>query len=163
MQERTVIVDGFSKTYAMRGWRLGYGIMPEPLAGRSSSCTHAYGCTAEFTQWAASKRSAGRRTGWRRWWPNPQAARPAGGGPERHPGHLLSRAARRVLRLPQRHRAGTARRRFGAADLRQAGVALLPGTAFGDNGEGYLRLSYATSMENLEEALGRVEALVHTL
>ncbi len=162
MQERTIIVDGFSKTYAMSGWRLGYGIMPEPLARRVELLlTHAYGCTAEFTQWAAVEALRGSQD-----WVAAMVA------------EYRRRRDRVVARLnaipgiscrepqgafyvfPNVTRLGLPVDELADRILRQAGVALLPGTAFGENGEGYLRLSYATSMENLEQGLERIERFV---
>lgn len=165
MQERTVIVDGFSKTYAMSGWRLGYGIMPETLARRVELLlTHAYGCTAEFTQWAAVEALRGSQD-----WVTAMVV------------EYRRRRDRVVARLnaipgiscrepqgafyvfPNVTGLGMPVDQLAERILREAGVALLPGTAFGDNGEGYLRLSYATSMENLEEALERLETFVRAL
>jgi aspartate/methionine/tyrosine aminotransferase len=165
MQERTVIVDGFSKTYAMSGWRLGYGIMPEPLARRVELLlTHAYGCTAEFTQWAAVEALRGSQD-----WVAAMVA------------EYRRRRDRVVARLnavpgiacrepqgafyvfPNVTQLGLPVDELAERILRQAGVALLPGTAFGENGEGYLRLSYATSMENLELALERIDRFVRDL
>jgi len=165
MQERTVIVDGFSKTYAMSGWRLGYGIMPEGLARRVELLlTHAYGCTAEFTQWAAVEALRGSQD-----WVTAMVA------------EYRRRRDRVVARLnaipgiscrvpqgafyvfPNVSELGLPVDELAERILREAGVALLPGTAFGENGEGYLRLSYATSMENLEEALERLGRFVRAL
>ena len=61
MAERTVVVDGFSKTYAMTGWRLGFGIMPEPLAKHMSALMHSNSCTATFVQKAGEAALTGRR------------------------------------------------------------------------------------------------------
>jgi aspartate/methionine/tyrosine aminotransferase len=165
MQERTVIVDGFSKTYAMSGWRLGYGIMPEALARRVELLlTHAYGCTAEFTQWAAVEALRGSQD-----WVAAMVA------------EYRRRRDRVVARLnaipgiscrepqgafyvfPNIRALGASSDQLAERLLHEAGVALLPGTAFGENGEGYLRLSYATSMENLERALERIGGFVRGL
>jgi aspartate/methionine/tyrosine aminotransferase len=155
MQERTVIVDGFSKTYAMSGWRLGYGIMPEELARRVELLlTHAYGCTAEFTQWAAVEALRGSQD-----W---VAAMVAEYRRRRDrvvarlnaiPGASCREPQERST-LSQRHGLGLPVDDLAERILREAGVALPPAPPSG-NGEGYLRLSYATSMENLEEALER--------
>jgi aspartate/methionine/tyrosine aminotransferase len=165
MPQRTVIVDGFSKTYAMSGWRLGYGIMPEELARQVELLlTHAYGCTAEFTQWAAVEALRGSQD-----WVMAMVA------------EYRRRRDRVVARLnaipgfscrepqgafyvfPNVTALGLPVDELAGRILREAGVALLPGTAFGQNGEGYLRLSYATSMENLDEALERLEAFARAL
>ena len=159
MQERTVIVDGFSKTYAMSGWRLGYGIMPEALARQVELLlTHAYGCTAEFTQWAAVEALQGS-----------QARVTAMVAEYRRrrdlvvkrlnamPGVTCREPQGAFYVFPNVTRLGQAVETLADGILREAGVALLPGTAFGANGEGYWRLSYATSMENLEKAMDRLD------
>ena len=159
MQERTVIVDGFSKTYAMSGWRLGYGIMPEALARQVELLlTHAYGCTAEFTQWAAVEALQGS-----------QARVTAMVAEYRRrrdlvvkrlnamPGVTCREPQGAFYVFPNVTRLGQAVETLAESILSEAGVALLPGTAFGLNGEGYLRLSYATSMENLEKAMDRLD------
>jgi aspartate/methionine/tyrosine aminotransferase len=158
MAERTVIVDGFSKTYAMTGWRLGYGIMPEMLAERVELLiTHSLGCSAHFTQYAAL-----------------EALR----GPQEWVGEMVAEYQRRrdlvvaglnaipgiSCQTPQGafyafpNIKGLEMPANALADLllEEAGVALLPGTAFGKYGEGYLRLSYANSYENLQKALERI-------
>ncbi len=155
MSARTVICDGFSKTYAMTGWRLGFGIMPEALAERVELLlTHSIGCTASFTQYAGLEALA---------------------GPQDEAGAMLEayRARREALvcglnaipgvhcRMPQgAFYAFPNVTAFGQpsawlADylLEEAGVAVLPGTAFGAQGEGYLRLCFANSLGNIHRAL----------
>jgi len=157
MAERTVIVDGFSKTYAMTGWRLGYGIMPEPLAERVELLlTHSVGCTATFTQYAGLEALTG-----------PQEPVEAVVAEYRRRRDVLVEGLNRIpgvrCRLPQGafyvfpNVSGLGRPAEWIALLEEAGVAVLPGTAFGANGEGYLRLCFANSMENLHEALARME------
>jgi aspartate/methionine/tyrosine aminotransferase len=162
MQQRTVIVDGFSKTYAMSGWRLGYGIMPEGLARRVELLlTHAYGCTAEFTQWAAVEALRGPQA-----WVEKMVAeyrRRRDLVVERlntMPGITCREPQGAFYVFPNVTRLGREVEPLADEILRETGVALLPGTAFGMNGEGYLRLSYATSMENLEEAMARIAEFV---
>lgn len=162
MAERTIIVDGFSKTYAMSGWRLGFGIMPEPLARRVELLlTHAYGCTAEFTQVAgveALRGSQARVTAmvaeYRRRRDRVVARLNA------MPGVRCREPQGAFYAFPNVTALGMPVDELAERLLREAGVAVLPGTAFGANGEGYLRLSYATSMENLERGLDRIEAFV---
>jgi aspartate/methionine/tyrosine aminotransferase len=165
MPERTVIVDGFSKTYAMSGWRLGYGIMPEALARQVELLlTHAYGCTAEFSQWAAVEALRGSQ--------DRVTAMVAEYRRRRDrvvarlndiPGIACREPQGAFYVFPNVKALGLTVDELAERILREAGVALLPGTAFGENGEGYLRLSYATSMENLEEGLERVDAFVRSL
>ena len=162
MADRTVICDGFSKTYALTGWRLGFGIMPEALAERVELLlTHSIGCTATFTQYAGLA---------------------AINGPQEKVDAMVAEYKRRrdrfvaalntipglSCRLPQGafyafpNVTAYGRTSQWLADylLEEAGVAVLPGTDFGLGGEGYLRLSFANSMEDLETALDRMtEAL----
>jgi aspartate/methionine/tyrosine aminotransferase len=162
MQERTIIVDGFSKTYAMSGWRLGYGIMPEALARRVELLlTHAYGCTAEFTQWAAIEALRGSQ-GWVEAMVAEYRRRRDRlvAGLNRIPGIRCREPQGAFYVFPNVTALGVKVDDLAQRILDQAGVALLPGTAFGANGEGYLRLSYATSMENLEQGLERIEGFV---
>ena len=155
MLERTVIVDGFSKTYAMTGWRLGYGIMPVDLARRIDLLlTHSVGSSAQFTQIAGL-----------------EAIR----GPQDRVGEVvkeyqlrrdllisgLNSIPRITCQMPQgAFYAFPNIRAFGMSSneladylLDEAGVALLPGSSFGDYGEGYLRLSYAASQEIIRAGL----------
>ena len=75
MLEKTIILDGFSKTYAMTGWRMGYGVMPAWLVDAVTKLmVNSNSCTASFTQRAGIARSTGRRTRWTAWWPNSAAA-----------------------------------------------------------------------------------------
>jgi len=127
MRERTIICDGFSKTYAMTGWRLGYGIMPEALAERVELLlTHSIGCTAAFTQQAGLEALQG-----------PQGA---------------------FYVFPNVKACGRTSSEVADYLLEEAGVAVLPGSAFGAYGEGYVRLCFANSMENIEKALERMAA-----
>jgi len=162
MVQRTILADGFSKTYAMTGWRLGFGIMPQPLADKMGLLlTHSVGCTATFTQFAGLEAVLG-----------PQDEVEAVRDRFRRRRDLMVRGLNAIpgVRCPMPQGAFYAFpnvQAFGrsAAELadyllEEAGVAVLPGTAFGHHGEGYLRLSYANSLENIEKAL---ERLAHVL
>lgn len=155
MAERTVICDGFSKTYAMTGWRLGYGIMPLPLAERVELLlTHSVGCTASFTQVAGLKAILG-----------PQEQAEAVVAEYRRRRDALVNGLNAIpgvhCRLPQGafyafpNLSAFKRSSSWLAEylLEEAGVALLPGTSFGSGGEGYLRLCFANSMETIQRAL----------
>jgi aspartate/methionine/tyrosine aminotransferase len=155
MAERTVIADGFSKTYAMTGWRLGYGIMPEALADRIQLLlTHTIGCTAHFTQYAGIEALTG-----------PQDAVDKMVAAYRRRRDLLVNGLNAIpgiscqipqgafYAFPNVKDLGISSAELANYILEEAGVALLPGTAFGEYGEGYLRLSYANSLENLERAM----------
>lgn len=165
MQERTVICDGFSKTYSMTGWRLGFGIMPEPLAERVSLLlNHAVGCTASFTQSAGLEALLG---------PQDQVEKVMLEYQRRR--DFLVSGLNQIKGINCRVPKGAFYvfpniKAFGKpsawlADyiLKEAGVALLPGTAFGKFGEGYLRLCFANSMENLEVALVRISSALEKL
>jgi aspartate aminotransferase len=165
MGERTVIADGFSKTYAMTGWRLGFGILPQFLAEKLDLLlTHSVGCTATFTQWAGLEAILG-----------PQDPVEAVVSEFRRRRDLMVAGLNAIpgVRCPMPRGAFYAFpnvQAFGrsSADLadrllEQAGVALLPGTAFGRNGEGYLRLSYANSVENIQTALERMAQVLERL
>ena len=155
MAERTIICDGFSKTYAMTGWRLGYGIMPAALAERVELLlTHAVGCTASFTQIAGVEALTG---------PQDRVAEVVAEYQRRREALVagLNAIPGVRCRTPQGafyvfpNVASFAKSADWLADylLNEAGVAVLPGTAFGAGGEGFLRLVYANSMENIELAL----------
>lgn len=164
MQERTIILDGFSKTYAMTGWRLGYGVMPGELAKLVTKLQiNSTSCTSSFSQMAAIEALT---------------------GPQHEVDVMVEEFKRRRdfiveglnsipgIRCHKPHGAfyvfpnitGTGKTSRELADfmLNEAGVACLSGTAFGKHGEGYLRFSYANSIPNIEKALGRIaKALKH--
>ncbi len=170
MQERTIILDGFSKTYAMTGWRLGYGVMPEQLAEQVAKLmTNSNSCTAAFSQMAGVEALTG---------PQEESYKMVEAFRERRgvivdglnaiPGiHCLKpRGAFYVFpNVKDVVKRGKFANAKALADhlLQEAGVATLSGTAFGEYGEGYLRLSYATSIENINEALNRIEHAVSKL
>jgi aspartate aminotransferase len=165
MAERTIIVDGFSKTYGMTGWRLGYGIMPEALAERVELLlTHAVGCTAHFTQYAGIEALTG---------PQTQVETEVTVYQERRdvivdglnaiPGLRCQKPAGAFYVFPNIRAFGMASEELARLLLEEGGVALLPGTAFGDYGEGYLRLSYANSMENIKRGLERMRVVLERL
>ncbi len=162
MQERTVILDGFSKTYAMTGWRLGYGVMSRELsAWISRLVTNSNSCTAAFTQMAGVAALTGDQG---------RSAQDGGGIPpparrdrawaERHTRNPLLHAARGVLRFPEHHELGITSRELADKLLNEGSVATLAGTAFGKYGEGFLRLSYATSLEKIRHALHRIRETI---
>ena len=158
MAERTVICDGFSKTYAMTGWRLGYGIMPEALAERVGLLlTHSIGCTASFTQVAGIEALRG-----------PQDQVDAVVAEYQRRRNMLVAGLNTVpgwrCRMPQGafyvfpniSATGKPSAWWENFLLDQAGVGALSGAAFGANGEGYLRFCFADSMENLRCAVERI-------
>jgi aspartate/methionine/tyrosine aminotransferase len=165
MAERTIIADGFSKTYAMTGWRLGFGIMPRPLAAKVDLLlTHSVGCTATFTQFAGLEAVLG-----------PQDRVQAVVAEFRRRRDLIVEGLNSIpgVRCPTPQGAFYAFpnvQAFGHSSaeladylLEEAGVAVLPGTAFGRNGEGYLRLTYANSLDNIQRALDSMSAALARL
>ena len=158
MRERTVICDGFSKTYAMTGWRLGFGIMPEPLAERVALLlTHSIGCTATFTQHAGLEALTGPQGQVEAVVAEYQRRRDVlVAGLNAIPGITCWVPQGAFYAFPNITAFG--RTSVWLADylLEEAGVAVLPGTAFGAAGEGYLRLCFANSMENIQRALERI-------
>ena len=165
MAERTIICDGYSKTYAMTGWRLGFGIMPEALAERVELLlTHSIGCTASFTQIAGIEALTG-----------PQDAVDAAVAEYQRRRDLLVAGLNALPGIECRSPKGAfyafpnitalGHNATWLADylLSEAGVATLPGTAFGDNGEGYLRLCFANSVDCLRLALERIGGAIGRL
>ena len=160
MKERTILLDGFSKTYAMTGWRMGYGVMPTKLAEHVTKLmVNSNSCTAAFTQMAGIQALR-------------QDPKPV------HEMVKIFQARRdRIVELLNSVEGVSCRLPKGAfyvfpntkalSDdspklaeflLQEGGIALLSGTSFGTVGQGYLRLSYATSVEMLEEGVRRMKA-----
>lgn len=159
MPERTIILDGYSKTYAMTGWRLGYGIMPADLADQVAKLqTNCNSCTASFTQIAGIEGIK---------------------GPQGEVDKMVSQFLKRrdivvkglndienvTCQVPEGafyafpNVSGFGIKSSELADriLNEAGVAVLSGTSFGVFGEGYIRISYANSIANIDKALGRLK------
>ncbi|NWJ45434.1 MAG: pyridoxal phosphate-dependent aminotransferase [Chloroflexi bacterium] len=159
MTARTVLLDGFSKTYAMTGWRLGYGLMPKEMAQKMAQLmVNTNSCTATFTQYAGIAALNGSQANseamisefWARRdlvldWLNTI------------PGVTCQIPAGAFYAYPNIKSFGQSAKAIADYLLHEAGVATLSGTAFGAEGEGYLRLSYANSRENLKEALSRMQ------
>ena len=161
-QQRTIIMDGFSKTYAMTGWRLGYGIMPEALAEKASLLlTHSVGCTATFTQLAGVEALTGPQEPVEAVCAEYQRRRDLiVAGLNAIPGVTCRRPQGAFYVFPNIKSFGLSSDDLADYLLQQAGVAVLPGSAFGRYGEGYLRLCYSNSSEQLQRALERMtEAL----
>jgi len=161
MLEKTIVLDGFSKTYSMTGWRLGYGVMPAWLASAVDVLmVNSNSCTASFTQ---------------------RAGLAALNGPQECVEDMVAEFRRRreaivhglngirgfrcavpqgaFYAFPNIAGTGLSSRELADLLLDKAGVACLSGTAFGSYGEGYLRFSYANSLENIQEALQRLRAV----
>jgi aspartate/methionine/tyrosine aminotransferase len=162
VRERAVLLDGFSKTYAMTGWRLGYGVMPAPLAEHVTRLmVNSASCTASFVQLAGIAALEGDQT------PVTQMVEAfrrrrdlVVDGLNTLPGVSCIRPRGAFYAFPNVTRLGRPSAEIAERLLNEAGVAVLPGTAFGAHGEGYLRLSYANSEANLRAALERMRPVL---
>jgi aspartate aminotransferase len=158
LAERTVILDGFSKTYAMTGWRLGYGVMAKPLAAHVARLmTNCNSCTNSFVQKAGKAALTGPQTAVDDMVAEFHRRRNRlVEGLNALPGVTCTMPTGAFYAFPNITGTGMSSADLAKAMLEEAGVAVLSGTAFGQYGEGYLRLSYANSIENLEKALARM-------
>ncbi len=165
MAERTIILDGFSKSYAMTGWRLGYGIMPEELVPHVVRlAVNSVSCAASFTQRAAIAALDGPQ--------DEVQAMAAEFGQRRRlitdglrsiPGINCPEPEGAFYAFPSIKETGLTSAEFEARAMADAGVALLSGAAFGEYGEGYVRLSYANSQENIQKAVAQLDRFVRSL
>jgi len=158
-KERTILLDGFSKTYAMTGWRMGYGVMRSDLATHITRLmTNSNSCTASFTQVAGIEAIRGDQSSVELMRSEFQARRDVFvAGLNRIKGFSCRMPKGAFYVFPNITKTGWKSKRLADALLEQAGVACLSGTAFGDFGEGYLRFSVANSLENLSKALEWIE------
>src|SRR6478735_3908951 len=160
MQERSILLDGFSKTYAMTGWRMGYGVMRPDLATHISRLmTNSNSCTASFTQIAGIEALRGSKKSvdaMRAEFEKRRDVMVAGLNKIKGFSCRVPHGAFYVF--PNITKTRWPSKKLADALLEDAGVAALSGTAFGDFGEGYLRFSVANSIENIEKALDRIDA-----
>jgi aspartate/methionine/tyrosine aminotransferase len=159
MQERTILLDGFSKTYAMTGWRMGYGVMRADLAAHITRlATNSTSCTASFTQIAGIEALRGDQTSVDRMCAEFKSRRDVFvAGLNKIKGFSCRMPKGAFYVFPNITKTGWKSKPLADALLEQAGVAALSGTAFGEFGEGYLRFSVANSQENLQQALDRID------
>ena len=159
MQERTILLDGFSKTYAMTGWRMGYGVMRPDLAAHITRlATNSTSCTASFTQIAGIEALRGDQSSVDQMCAEFKRRRDLFvAGLNKVKGFSCRMPKGAFYVFPNITRTGWKSKPLADALLEQAGVAALSGTAFGDFGEGYLRFSVANSLENLQQALDRLD------
>jgi len=158
-KDRTILLDGFSKTYAMTGWRMGYGVMRADLATHITRLmTNSNSCTASFTQVAGIEAIRGDQSsvdGMRAEFHRRRDAFVA--GLNRIKGFSCRTPKGAFYVFPNITKTHWKSKKLADALLEDAGVACLSGTAFGDFGEGYLRFSVANSLENLNKALQRLD------
>jgi aspartate/methionine/tyrosine aminotransferase len=161
MLEKTILLDGFSKTYAMTGWRLGYGVMPEWLVeGVNKLMVNSNSCAASFTQRAALAAITG-----------PQTAVDNMVAQFRQRRDVFCQALNTIpgfrcvppggafYAFANVEQTGMPSKDLADFLLERAGVACLNGGSFGEHGEGYIRFSFANSLENLQEAVERIQAV----
>ncbi len=162
MEPLAIILDGFSKTYAMTGWRLGYGIMPAPMAQVVAKLqTNSTSCTASFTQLAGVTALRGDQTSVERMVAEFRRRRDAiVAGLNTVPGFRCQVPKGAFYVFPNITGTGYSAKALADKLLDEAGVACLSGTAFGEFGEGHLRFSYANNMDNIEEAIRRIKGLL---
>jgi aspartate/methionine/tyrosine aminotransferase len=165
MRARTILLDGHSKTYAMTGWRLGYGIAPQPVTDQIVRLMiNSNSCTCTFTQIAGIEALTG---------PQDSVVQMVGEFKQRRdvlvdglnaiPGIHCLRPAGAFYVFPNVQQLPLSCDKLADYLLNEAGVSVLTGTSFGKFGNGYLRLSCANSLENIREALQRIETAVHKL
>jgi len=159
MQERTILLDGFSKTYAMTGWRMGYGVMRADLATHITRLmTNSNSCTASFTQMAGIAALRGDQSSVDHMCAEFKRRRDVFvAGLNKIKGFSCRMPKGAFYVFPNITKTGWKSKPLADAMLDQAGVAALSGTAFGAFGEGYLRFSVANSLENLQQALERID------
>lgn len=165
MQDSTILLDGFSKTYAMTGWRLGYGVMNEDLALKIEQLQiNCNSCTSTFSQYGAIEAITG---------PQDEVYKMVAEFKKRRDvivdglnaidGVSCLRPHGAFYVFPNITQLGVDGEKFVDLLLEKYGVAALSGTAFGRYGKGYLRLSYANSVENIQKALNRIEQAVKAI
>src|SRR5467141_740619 len=166
MRERTVLMDGLSKSYAMTGWRLGYAVAPKALAAKLDQLMiNSSSCAAGFTQIAAIEALSA-----------PESAHAVSrmvkvfenrrdvivDGINAIPGMRCTRPQGAFYAFPNIQGTGFGERELADRLLTEAGVAVLPGTAFGDAGKGYIRIAYTQSEDELLRGLQRIKEFVAT-
>jgi aspartate/methionine/tyrosine aminotransferase len=159
MKEKTIIIDGFSKSYAMTGWRLGYGVMRKDLAAKMAQLmTNSNSCTNTFVQFAGIEALKGPQTEPEKMVAEFKKRREViVDGLNSIKGITCKKPHGAFYVFPNITETGMDSRKLGDHLLYNAGVAVLPGTSFGQYGEGYLRLSFANSVENIKKALDSIE------
>jgi aspartate/methionine/tyrosine aminotransferase len=165
MQEHTILLDGFSKTYAMTGWRMGYGVMPPTLVEQFSRLMiNSNSCTAAFSQQAGIAALTGPHDAVDDMVAAFRRRRDAiVEGLNQIPGFRCACPLGAFYVFPNIQGTGVTSKAMGSHLLEKAGVATLAGSDFGRYGEGYIRLSYANSVESIQRALERIREAVEAL
>jgi aspartate/methionine/tyrosine aminotransferase len=162
MKERTILLDGFSKTYAMTGWRMGYGVMQRNFASHIARLmTNSSSCTASFTQIAGIEALRGPQDSVDKMCAEFKKRRDVMvAGLNKIKGFSCRSPKGAFYVFPNISKTGWPSKKLADALLDEAAVAALSGTAFGGFGEGYLRFSVANSIDNIEKALERIDAWI---
>jgi aspartate aminotransferase len=165
MKDKTILLDGFSKTYAMTGWRLGYAAMRKDLAQKVTQLMiNSNSCTCAFTQMAGAEALRGPQDEARKFVDEFKRRREViVNGLNKIDGITCKKPRGAFYVFPNVRSFGIQSKKLADQILQDAGVAVLSGTAFGSYGEGYLRLSFANSVENISKAMERIAALVKKL
>ncbi len=162
IRDRLIMLDGWSKTYAMTGWRIGYAVWPDELVGHATRlCINDHSCVNAATQYAGLAALTG---------PQDEVYKMVEAFDARRkiivselnqiPGFRCADAAGAFYAFPNIEGTGLTSRQAQDKFLTEAGIATIAGTSFGAWGEGYLRFSYANSVENIEEAIRRIKAVL---
>ncbi|MEM0007099.1 MAG: pyridoxal phosphate-dependent aminotransferase [Candidatus Bathyarchaeia archaeon] len=165
MKEKTIILDGFSKTYAMTGWRLGYGVMRKDLAEKITQLMiNSNSCTCAFVQMAGVEALKGPQDSVDKMVAEFKKRREIiVSGLNNIKGITCKKPKGAFYVFPNIKEVGKTAKEFSDYLLNEAGVAVLPGTSFGKYGEGYLRISFANSIENIKKALDRISKAIEKL
>lgn len=162
MLDRTILISGFSKSYAMTGWRLGYAVMPSELVGPVVRLiVNSVSCTAPFIQYAGIEALTGPQDSVSKMVDEFRKRRDLiVDGLNAIPGISCFRPKGAFYAFPNVKKLGMNCKQLADFLLNEAGVATLAGTDFGKYGEGYIRLSYANSLENIKKGLNRIKTAV---
>ena len=165
MKDRTIILDGFSKTYAMTGWRLGYSVSNKELTKHFVKlATNSFSCVTTFVQMAGIEALKGPQDAVEEMRKKYEERRNLIiSGLNEIPGFRVKMPKGAFYAFPNIEDTGKSSKELSDYLLNEAGVATLPGTSFGKYGEGFIRFSYATSLDNIKEGLKRVKEAVAKL
>jgi len=165
LKEKIIILDGFSKSYSMTGWRIGYGIFPESLVDPISKLiTNSNSCTASFTQIAAIEALKGSQESVKLMVKEFKSRRDLiVKGLNSINNITCSTPSGAFYVFPNVSKTGISSEEFADRLLNEKGVATLSGESFGEEGKGYIRLSFANSKKNISEALNRIELFTKNL
>lgn len=165
MKDKTVMIDGFSKTYAMTGWRLGYGVMRKDLAEKITQLMiNSNSCTCAFSQMAGIEALRGPQDETKKMVEEFRRRREViVSGLNKIEGMTCKKPKATFYVFPNVKEINMDSQKLPDFLLNKAGVALLSGTAFGKYGKGYMRFSFANSIPNIEKALKQIEEALQTL